>query len=159
NLEKVVENARARVAEGRELSIQSKRAELNLARAQQRVESLESDLETVERNLAVVLGFSSEDRIRATTDEPQGLRDVPESPETATDQAIEGNKEIRILESRIQAKNLEIKGYKAARLPQVGLVAQYNMLAKYNFQDFFAGRFQRNNGQLGASFTIPLLVG
>ena len=58
----------------------------------------------------------------------------------------------------MQVKNLEIKGYKSARLPQIGLVAQYNLLAEYNFQDFFP-KFQRNNGQLGAFFTIPLLVG
>ena len=50
---------------------------------------------------------------------------------------MSNSKEIRLLESRMQEKSLEIKSYKAARLPQVGLVAQYNLLAKYNFQDFF----------------------
>lgn len=158
NLEKVEQNTKARVAEGRELEIQSKRAALNVARTRQRVESLETDVEVGERNLAVVLGFGAEDRIR--TDEQAGpvLSGFPETEDAATEQAMENNKEIRVLESRMQAKNLEIKGYKAARLPQIGLVAQYNLLARYNFQDFF-GNFQRNNGQLGAFFTIPLLVG
>jgi outer membrane protein TolC len=158
SLEKVEESVRARVAEGRELEIQSKRAALNLARARQRVESLEADLETAERGLAVVLGFGSEDRIR-TTAEKSALPDIPETEDAATEMALENNKEIRLLESRMQAKTLEVKGYKSARLPQVGLVAQYNLLAQYNFQDYFATRFQRNNGQLGAFFTFPLLVG
>jgi outer membrane protein len=159
SLEKVQESVRARVAEGRELEIQSKRAALNVARARQRVESLDTDLETAERNLAVVLGFGAEDRIRTTTDKNTALPDVPETEDAATEMALENNKEIRLLQSRMQAKTLEIKGYRSARLPQVGLVAQYNLLAEYNFQDFFATRFQRNNGQLGAFFTIPLLVG
>lgn len=159
NLEKVRETVQARVAEGRELAVQNKRAELNLAKARQRVEALESDLESAERSLAVVLGFSAEDRVRTATEPVAALTDLPETEEAATDQAIEHNKGIRLLESRMQAKNLEIKGYRAARLPTVGLVAQYNLLARYNFQDFFGGTFQRNNGQLGAFFTIPLLVG
>lgn len=159
SLEKVQENVRARVAEGRELEISSKRAALNIARVRQHVEGLEVDLETTERNLAVVLGYGAEDLVRPTSEETPVLNDLPDTEEAATQQAIQNSKEMRVLESRMQAKNLEIKGYKAARLPQVGLVAQYNLLAKYNFQDFFAGRFQRNNGQLGAFFTIPLLVG
>ncbi len=159
SLEKVRDNVQARVAEGRELAIQGKRADFNLAKARQRVESLEEDLETTERNLAVVLGFAADDRVRATAEESPVPSELPESEETAAEQAMEHSKELRVLISRMQAKNLEIKGYRAARLPQVGLVAQYNLLAKYNFQDFAAGNFQRHNGQLGAYFTIPLLVG
>ena len=40
----------------------------------------------------------------------------------------------------------------------VDLVAQYAMLARYAFQDFFP-KFQRNNGQLGVSINLPLLAG
>jgi outer membrane protein len=158
SLEKVQANVRARVAEGRELEIQNKRAALNVARARQRIEELESDIDAAEHNLAVVLGFGSEDRIQTTSDSGPGLTDIPDSEDAATNEALENNKELRVLQSRMQVKNLEIKGYKSARLPQIGLVAQYNLLAEYNFQDFFP-KFQRNNGQLGAFFTIPLLVG
>lgn len=158
SLEKVQENVRARVAEWRELDIQNKRAALNVARARQRVEELESDLEAAQRNLAVVLGFGSEDRIQTTGESGPALGAAPDSEELATNEAIENSKQLRALESQMQVKALEIKSYKAARLPQIGLVAQYNLLARYNFQDFFP-KFQRNNGQLGASVTIPLLVG
>jgi outer membrane protein len=159
SFEKVQDNVRARVAEGRELEIQNKRAALNAARARQRVEALEADLETVERNLAVVLGFPADDRVRAASGDGPLLSGLPENEEAAAEQAIENSKELRVLTSRMQAKNLEIKGYRAARWPQVGLVAQYNLLAKYNYQDFFGNHFQSNNGQLGAAVTIPLLVG
>lgn len=158
SLEKVEQNVQARVAEGRELDIQFKRAALNTARARQRVESLETDLETAERNLAVILGYGADDLIKTTPGEPRALTEMPETEDAATLEAIENSKDIRLLQSRMQAKTLEVKGYQAARLPQVAVVAQYNLLARYNFQDFF-GRFQPNNGQLGASITIPLLVG
>jgi outer membrane protein TolC len=37
-------------------------------------------------------------------------------------------------------------------------VAQYSLFAKYNYSDYFQ-HFQRNNYQVGASITIPVLVG
>lgn len=158
SLTKVLENVRARVAEGRELGIQSKRAELNLAKARQSLEALQGDLEMAQRNLAVVLGFGAGDRIATIPEDQLKFGDMPETEDAAAEQAVETNKQIQVLQSQMQAKTLEIKGYKAARLPQIGLVAQYNLLAKHNFQDFFPN-FQRNNGQLGVSITIPLLVG
>ena len=62
------------------------------------------------------------------------------------------------LESNMQSKMLEIKSFRAERLPKVNLVAQYSLFAKYNYQDYFA-KFQYNNAQVGASIEIPLLVG
>ena len=58
NLESVERTFRARIAEQRELEITGKRAELNVAKAKQRVEAIEADQETAERNLAIVLGYS-----------------------------------------------------------------------------------------------------
>ena len=50
--------------------------------------------------------------------------------------------------------------YKAARLPQVDLVAQYSLFAKYTYQQYFpSNRFQRNNTQIGFAVSIPVLVG
>jgi outer membrane protein TolC len=58
----------------------------------------------------------------------------------------------------MQAKGFELRSYRSARLPVFDLVAQYSLLARHNYQDFF-GRFQRNNGQLGMSIQLPLLTG
>ena len=61
--------------------------------------------------------------------------------------------------SWLQIKTLEIKGFRAQRLPKVNLVAQYSLFAKYNnFQNYFQ-KFSRNNVELGASFEIPVLAG
>lgn len=156
-LQRVGEAVQLRVTEGREIPLESKRADLNLARARQRFQALEGDLEYAEGSLAVVLGYSSSDRVEPMDDE----RPMPESPGTAEEAvavALQNSKEVRRLESQLQAKGLEIRSYKSARLPQVDLVAQYSLFAKYNFQAYFQ-KFQRNNAQIGASFQIPLLIG
>jgi outer membrane protein TolC len=158
SMRRVQEAVQARVAEGRELTIQGKRAALNVAKAEQRAESLAIDQDRAERALAVALGFTNEDRVRPAA-EGSPAPAVPVSEEAAIDEAVTNSKEVKVIESQMQAKNLEIRGYKAQRLPTVDLIAQYNLLAKYNFEDILGRQFQRHNGQLGASITIPLLTG
>ena len=72
---------------------------------------------------------------------------------------MRSNKELRKLQSQIAAKGLEKRGEKAARLPRVDLVAQYGLFAKFNnYEDYFR-TFQRNNGQIGVSFQLPVFSG
>lgn len=158
SLEKVLETLRARVAEGRELPLEARKAELNLARTRQRIEALEGDQEIAERSLAMVLGMSAEDRVRATG-EPHRFPAPPESEDDAVEAALRSSKEMRRLESAMQAKGLEVRAHRAERLPRLDLVAQYGLFARFNnYEDFFR-KFQRNNGQLGVSIQVPLLPG
>jgi len=157
NLVRVRELMEQRVAEGRELAIESKKANLAVLRANQHVDTLSQDLLTAENSLALALGFGPDDRARVVPEERSPLV-VPISEEASIEQALEGSNELKRLQSSMQAKLLEIKSYRAERLPKVNLVAQYSLFAKYNYQDYFA-KFQRNNAQVGASIEIPLLVG
>ncbi len=158
SLEKVVATVQSRVQEGRELPIDSKRAEFNLARARQVAGSLEADLETAETSLAIVLGFSADDRVRPAA-EQRTPPPVPQSEEAAVESALQSSKELRRLTSQIAAKGLESKAARAARLPRMDLVAQYGLFATFNhYQDYFL-KYQRNNGEIGVSFQIPLLPG
>jgi outer membrane protein TolC len=159
SFETVLKEVRQRVAEGRELPIQSKRAELDLARARQHADALRSDQENAESSLALALGFNADDRVQPVNSEdpPPAL---PDSEEAAVADALAHNKQVQLLQSQMQAKTLEVKSYESARWPQVDLVAQYSLLAKHNFEDFYNIRkFQHNNGELGASLTFPILVG
>ena len=158
SLERVEQTVRTRVTEGRALPIEGKRAALDLARARHRVETLTIDMENAETALALVLGFNADDRVRAVPEERISA-ELPSSEESSIEAATSNNKDLRLLQSRIQAKGLELQEYKAARYPVLDLVAQYNLLARYNFQDFFAQQFQRHNGQVGVSVTVPLLIG
>jgi outer membrane protein TolC len=147
-----------RVSEGRELSIESSRADLKILQAQQRQAELSDAAADAETALAQVLGFSPGDRVHpAQEDERRPV--TLDSEEGAIQQALNTSREIRRLESNLQAKNLEINGYKAERLPKVDFVGQYSLLSKYNNYEKFFGAFQRHNVELGASITIPILVG
>jgi outer membrane protein len=157
NLTRVRELMEQRVAEGRELAIESKKANLAVLRAGQRVDNMTTDLMTAESSLAMALGMGPDDRARVAAEERSPLV-VPVSEEASIEKALEGSNELKRLESNMQSKMLEIKSYRAERLPKVNLVAQYSLFAKYNYQDYFA-KFQRNNAQLGASIEIPLIVG
>ena len=157
SLKRVQELMGQRVAEGRELAIESKKANLAVLRANQHTDGLAEDMTTAESNLAGALGFGPGDLARPATEERSPLA-VPVSEEASIEKALEGSNELKRLQSNIQAKMLEIKSYHAERLPKVNLVAQYSLFAKYVYQDYFS-KFQRNNAQVGASVEIPLLVG
>ncbi len=158
SLEKVVQTVRGRVQEGRELPIEAKRANLELAKAKQRAENLTDDAEYAERSLAVLLGFNTEDRIQPS-DEERTVPKIPDMESSAVESALEGSHELKRLQSALAAKGLEVKSQYAARLPRLDLLAGYALLAQYNNYDKFFKAFQRNNGQLGVSFQIPILNG
>ena len=145
------------VEEGRRLPIENKRVAVDLARASQRSESLSGDLDYAEASLAVVLGYSAADRVQPMGEERASF-EVPATEQAAIELALQNSRDIRKLESQLQAKGFEVKEDQAARLPVIDLVAQYELLAKTDYEGFF-NRFQRNNGELGVSIQIPLLLG
>jgi outer membrane protein len=157
SLERVSQATQLRVNEGRALPIENKKIAADLARARQRYEAAMDDLEYSQASLAVVLGYPAGDRVQPL-DEERGRPEIPASEEAARDEALQNSKELRRLESSLQAKGFEIREYRATRLPVVDLVAQYALFAKSNYQAFFTN-IQRNNGELGVAITIPLLAG
>jgi outer membrane protein len=157
SLERVSSTVGAQVEEGRQLPIESKRVAVDLARAGQRLAALNGDLDYSEASLAVVLGYSATDRVQPLGEERAPF-EIPPSEQAAAELALQNNREIRKIESQLQAKGFEVKEAEATRLPVIGLVAQYALFAKTDYQDYFT-RFQRNNGELGVSIQIPLLTG
>src|SRR5207245_9531078 len=132
---------------GRALPIEAKRAVFDVLRAKQHVDSLSLDLTNAETSLALVLGLGADDRVRAT-EEPASFT-VPASEEASIEEALETSRELKRLESGMQSKRLEIKGYRPARLPKIDLVAQYSLFAKYKYQSYFRTGFTRNKAQHG----------
>jgi outer membrane protein TolC len=157
SLQRVSSAVAVQVQEGRQLPIENKRVAVDLARAGQRLSALGDDLDYSEASLAVILGYSATDRVQPVAEERAAF-EIPESEQAATEMALENNKDIRKIQSQLQAKGFEVKEAEAARLPVVDVVAQYALLAKSNYENFFT-RFQRNNGELGVAITIPLLTG
>jgi outer membrane protein len=157
NLARVLEIIRTRVAEGRELPIEATRADLGVKKARYAVESLATDRMNAESSLALVLGLGPDDRVHAASEERSPLT-VPGSEDQSIEQALANSNDLKKLESTRDAKLIEIKGYKAMRLPKVNLIAQYELFAKYYYQNYYPV-FQRNSAQFGASFDVPVLMG
>ncbi len=153
--QQVLETVRAQVSEGRALPLALKQAELNVARARQLAASLDDDAAAAQTQLAIALGLPAEDRVRPAQEE-RPAPTLPASEEQALATALESSKELKQIESQMVSKGLEMRGEKAGRLPRVDLVAQYGMLAKFNNYAEFFQKFQRNNGQLGVSFQLPV---
>jgi len=157
-MEQVLSGIRARIQEGRELPIEKMKGELKIAQARQRAEAFETDLRYTEESLAVVIGLSADDRA-IPAEEERTFKLLPETEDSAVESALESSKEIRRIESSILAKGFEIKSNQARKLPTIDLVAQYALLAKYNhYEDYFRS-FQRHNGELGVSVTVPVYAG
>lgn len=158
SLIKVLETVRTRVREGRELEIEAKRAELNVALMRQRAESFDLERHYLESALAAVLGLGVGDRV-VTSDEPLPLSGLPDSEDACVRAALDNSRELKKLQSNLIAKGFESKMNKSTRYPKVDLVAQYGLFAKFNHYEDFFRTFQRNNGQLGVSFQLPVFAG
>jgi outer membrane protein TolC len=162
SLGKVLGAVDTRVQAGRELPVARQEANVNLLRARQRLMALQADRDYTEHSLAASLGYDPGDAVLPALDPADDGRtaaSIPDSEDAAMQAALRASKELKRLESSYQAKMLEIKGGKAQRLPRVDLVAQYALFAKYDNYDLYFNRFKYNNGQIGASVQIPLLVG
>ena len=157
SLSQVNESVQLRVSEGRDIPVTGKRAELSLAQSRQRYQALQADQVYAEESLALVLGFPDGDRVHPAIEEPLVL-EMPADEAACVTVALENNKQIRSLQSQLQAKALEVRAQHSTWMPEIDLVAQYARFAKRNYQDFFL-KFQPDNGQLGVSIKIPILVG
>jgi outer membrane protein TolC len=156
SLQKVVEAMNAAVNEGSELPLELKRAKVNLALSQERLNSSQLDLDYNEMMLAIALGYPATDRVKPIDSDIS--TPAPPSETEAEDMALHNNRQLREMESNVLAKELEVRSFRAARLPEVDLVAQYSFFLKSNYIDYFQ-KFQANNYQIGASIRIPILVG
>lgn len=156
-LQKVVGAMAASVTEGSELPLELKRARVNLAMSESRLDGAQMDGDYYEMMLAIALGYPATDRVKPIESDLTAITPPPAEPD-AMDMVLRNNRELQQMQSRVLAKELDIKSAKAARLPQVGLVAQYAYFARYNYEQYFQ-KFQHNNFQLGVSISIPVLVG
>lgn len=157
SLRKVVEITSAGVDEGSQLPVDLKQAQVNLAVSTQQLDADRLDLDYYEMMLAMELGFPATDRVKPVDMDVSSIAPPP-TVNQAIDDALKNNKEVRQLQASILAKDMDLRSYKAARLPKIDLVAQYALFAKYNYSQYFQ-KFQSNNAQIGAAVTIPILVG
>lgn len=157
---KMAEATSAKVNAGYMLPVELLRSKVETTQTLQRLHGAAADRDYSKSLLAVALGFSADDSVEP--DEPEEDFNIPamKSREQAVDDALLNNKELQRLESNMLARRLERKSFGAFRIPQIDLVEQYSLFAARTYGDYFpTDKFQRNNAELGASFTLPILIG
>ena len=159
SLEKAATAANARVQEGYALPVDARQAQVDFAAVRQKAEAFQLDEHYPETLLATALGFSGNDRVHPAA----AARDIvlpEESEDKAADAAMTNNQALLSLQASAFAKRIELHSYRNTHTPQVNLVAQYSLIQKSTYESYFPTNLvQRNNGEIGADFILPLLVG
>jgi outer membrane protein len=154
--QKILDYTRQRAQAGYELPIEVTRAQLTAARVEQRRAQLEDQEESAADQLRVVLGLEPDQPIEVTAEDIP-----PAADQTITNlvaEALRNNPEVKTAESERSASELRLKGERGGYWPTVGLIGQYNLLAKFNNYDQFFNRFTRNNFIAGIDVKIPIFA-
>lgn len=158
SLERIADIRNSRLGEGKALPLDVKRARASIASARYRLREVETSLARAQDQLGFLLGLDP----GASVAPARGERLAPETPEslsTAKEMALSDSPELDRLSSELAANQLRQKAASSTHWPVVRLVAQYSMFSRFNNYDDFYNRFERHNGQIGASFELPLFTG
>jgi outer membrane protein TolC len=156
-LKQVANLTQRRVDQDAELPLSAEKARVAERDAALRVLDLEQQLSKAERGLAAVLGLSPGDRVQTADDQIPALA-PPVSQAVSVQAALDNSPELKRLDHDLLAKQMEIKSYQAYRVPKVDLIANYALLSKFDNYTEYYPRFRWNSAELGASFSMPLIV-
>ena len=156
--DKIVEVTKEREGEGYELPVEVTKAQLTLARVQQRILQLEGREDELEVFLRNQLGLAAEQPIEVTPEELPGAAEQEGANLVAM--AAQSNTRLIAAESDVKGKELRLKGEKQGYWPTLQLVTIYDVLAKYNFNNSFLvineQNFRYNNLNAGVSVNVPI---
>jgi len=152
---RILDFTRERVREGAELPIEITRAELDQARLEQRIVTLETRERLLQRDLASLLGMPKDSHIELEPVLPSLDEDLREND--LVDRALSTNFDLREAEYERRARQHRVTGEDQMKWPTVDLFMDYGLFGKFNnFQDYFR-KFQRNNVNVGLQVRIPIV--
>jgi len=154
--QKILDYTRQRRQAGYELPIEVTRAQLTAAQVEQRVAQIEDQDETAADQLRVLLGLEPDQPIEVTAENIPPAADQTISNLVA--EALRNNPEVKVAESERLVSEARLKGERGGYWPTIGLIGQYNLLAKFNNYDQFFNKFQRNNFIAGIDVKIPIFA-
>lgn len=154
--QKILDYTRDRMQAGYELPIEVTRAQLTAAQVEQRLAQLEDQEETAADELRFLLGLEPDQPIEVTAESIPPAADQTISNLVAD--ALRNNPEVKAAESERTASEERLRGERGGYWPTIGLIGQYNLLAKFNNYDQFFNKFQRNNFIAGIDIKIPIFA-
>jgi len=151
---KILELMRERVAAGQELPVEATRAELNLARTDQRIAQLQDEEDSVSADLRDLTGIPADQPLEVSAE------DLPSAAgQTVSDlvaQAMNNNSDLKRAETERLTNVQLLKSQKGAYWPTLTLIGQYSILSKFNNYAEFFNKFVRNNYVFGIQVNIPI---
>lgn len=154
--EKILDFTKERTEAGYELPIEVTKAQLTAARIEQRIAVLEDQDDTLTGQLRDLLGYPEDASIEVATEELPG--GASQSVNDLEAQALQSNVAIQQAESERKSSLEHLKGARGSYWPTIGVVAQYNLLSKFNDYSLFFKRFQANNVIAGVDIKIPIFA-
>lgn len=153
---RILDATQDRANAGRELPIEVTRAQLTVARIEQRIAQLEDQEDTLSGELGDMMGLPPDQTFEVSTEEIPGA--ASEEAKDLVAQAMENNVELKQAEFEKRAREEKLKGERGGYWPTFSLTGQYNILAKFNDYTAFFDKFQRNNVIFGVSVQIPIFA-
>ena len=154
--QRILDFSRERSEAGFELPIEVTRSQLTAARVDQRIAQLEDEDDTLTDQLRDALGLPADQSIEVAAE------DLPAVADQATNElvarALANNSDLKQAESEQDASAEHLRGEQGSRWPTIGIIGQYNVLAKFNNYDLFFNKFQRNNVIAGIDIKLPLFA-
>lgn len=154
--QKILDYTRQRMQAGYELPIEVTRAQLTAAQVEQRVAQIEDQEETAADQLRVLLGLEPDQAIEVTAENIPPAAD--QTINNLVAEAVRNNPDVKVAESERLVSEERLKGERGGYWPTIGLIGQYNLLAKFNNYDQFFNKFQRNNFIAGIDVKIPIFA-
>ena len=153
---RILDATRERAEAGRELPIEVTRAQLTVARIEQRIEQTRGREETLSGELRDMTGLPPDAAIDVAAEEiPAAATDQVQA---LISQAMESNIELKQAEIERRASQERLKGERGGYWPTVSVIGQYNLLGQFNnYSDFF-NKFQRHNAVVGVAVRIPIFA-
>ena len=154
--EKIVNVTKEREGEGFELPVEVTKAQLTRAQVQERVLHLEGRQDELEVYLRGQLGLPADQPIEVTPEDLPGAAE--EEGANLIAMATQNNTSLLAAESDVTGKEFRLQGEKRGYWPSLQLVAIYDVLAKYNFNNYsnLYQNFKYNNLNAGVNINVPI---
>lgn len=154
--EKIVNVTKEREGEGFELPVEVTKAQLTRAQVQERILQLEGRQDELEVYLRSQLGLPADQPIEVTPEDLPGAAE--EEGANLIAMATQNNTSLLAAESDVTGKEFRLQGEKRGYWPSLQLVAIYDVLAKYNFNNYsnLYQNFKYNNLNAGVNINVPI---
>ncbi len=154
--EKIVNVTKEREGEGFELPVEVTKAQLTRAQVQERILQLEGRQDELEVYLRNQLGLPADQPIEVTPEDLPGAAE--EEGANLIAMATQNNTSLLAAESDVTGKEFRLQGEKRGYWPSLQLVAIYDVLAKYNFNNYsnIYQNFKYNNLNAGVNINVPI---